>query len=166
MKTIEVNDEMYNFLMDLSEELNEQDHRATRMPYFFQVKTRHQIAVPEGNGIQAWFYDGNLIETEEDIKQAVQESLDHADSDRTYEVLSDRDKEFILESKGYSKVYYDYEDRFENAFFTSKACDAHIKANRHNLTDPVNYLSHAHRNPEMEKLMQFLCGLTGGKLHE
>ena len=72
----------------------------------------------------------------------------------------------FLESLGYEKVCYDYEPRYENSFLTSKACDEHIKANKHNLSDPVNYLSYANRNPEMEMLQKFLCELSGGKLHE
>jgi len=163
MKTISISDENYEFLMNLSRELNEQDNRGTRMPYFFQVQTKHQIAVPEGNGIEAWFNDGSLIETEEEIKEVIEEYQDYTVD---YDLLDDDTKEEILIDAGYSKVYYGYESRYENAFLTSKACDAHIEANRHNLSSPVNYLSYASRNPELEKLMEILCGLTGGTLHQ
>ena len=163
MNTISLSDENYEFLMNLSRELNEQDHRGTRMPYFFQVQTKHQIAVPEGNGITAWFNDGSLIETEEEIKEVIEEYQDYTVD---YALLDDDTKEEILIDAGYSKVSYDYEPRYENAFLTSKACDAHIESNRHNLSSPVNYLSYASRNPELEKLMEILCGLTGGTLHQ
>lgn len=43
MKTIEVSDETYKFLMDLSKELTTQNHRGTAMPYFFQIKTQEAV---------------------------------------------------------------------------------------------------------------------------
>ncbi len=166
MKTIHVSDENYEFLMNLSRELNEQDNRGTRTPYFFQVQIRHQIAAPDGNGITAWFNDGHLVETYEEIKELIEEQMIEMELSKQYSSMSDSDKEYFLESIGYKKVYYDYEFRYENAFLTSKACDAHIEANRHNLSSPVNYLSYASRNPELEKLMEILCGLTGETLHQ
>lgn len=93
MKTIEVTDEMYKFLEELSTELNTQNHRCTAMPYFFQVQTK-------------------------------------------------------------------------NAFLTEKACKEHIKLNKHHYNEPADYLMHAFRNPELEKLMEFICGITKGKLHK
>ena len=163
MKTISLSDESYEFLMNLSRELNEQDHRGTRMPYFFQVQTRHQIAVPDGNGITAWFNDGHLIETDDEIIEVIEE---YQGCSVDCNLLDDDTKEEILIDAGYRKVSYDYEPRYENAFLTSKACDAHIEVNRHNLSSPLNYLSYASRNPELEKLMEILCGLTGGTLHQ
>lgn len=166
MKTINISDESYEFLMNLSKELNEQDHRGTRMPYFFQVQTRHQIAAPDGDGITAWFNDGHLVETYEEIKELIEGQMIEMELSKQYSSMSDSDKEYFLESIGYKKVYCDYEFRYENAFLTSKACDAHIESNRHNLSSPVNYLSYASRNAELEKLMEILCGLTGGTLHQ
>jgi len=65
MKTIEVTDEMYKFLMNLSNELNIQNHRLTAMPYFFQIQTQEQVPAPEDSGTEAWHYDGLIIETDE-----------------------------------------------------------------------------------------------------
>ena len=73
MKTIKVTDEMHNFLIELSKELNTQNHRATRMPYFFQIQTKEQIASAEGVGTEAWHYDGSLIETKEEIEDVITE---------------------------------------------------------------------------------------------
>ena len=47
MKIIEIEDEMYEFLMNLSKELNTQDHRGTAMPYFFQIQTKEKVAAPD-----------------------------------------------------------------------------------------------------------------------
>lgn len=166
MKTIQVTDEMYNSLMELSNELKTQSHRGTAMPYFFQVSTKHQVSCAEGNGKEAWHYDGSLIEDKEDIIQAI---YDYHDGDKTKKEiknLSEWELDSEMETAGYRKVNYDYEQRLENAFFTEKACKEHIKNNSHNLSSPVDYLSHAFRNPEMELVMKFLCGLNGGKMHK
>jgi len=165
MKTVEVNDEMYEFLMNLSKELNTQDHRGTRMPYFFQVQTKEQIAVPEGCGTEAWHYDGSLIETKEEIEEAVNEWKEWDEATTEFNHLEDYEVDEILEEAGWRKVNYDYRDNLENCFLTSKACDEHIIINKHNLKSPVNYLSGSFRNPELEMVMKFLCELTGGKLH-
>ena len=166
MKNIQVTDEMYEFLMNLSKELNTQDHRGTRMPYFFQVETKEQVSAPEGCGTEAWHYDGSLIETEEEIKEVVFEykGWDENNSE-SYDKLYDYEKESILELSGYQKVNYEYRSNYENAFFTSKACDEHIRVNGHNLNSPKNYLTGAIRNTELETVMKFLCELSGGKLH-
>jgi len=166
MKTIEVNDETYNFLMDLSKEINTQNHRGTAMPYFFQVQTKHQIAVPEGNGIVAWHYDGSLIETQEDIIQAIYDYHDGDLTKKTIKKMSNWERESEMERAGYNKVNYDYEERLENSFLTEKSCLQHIKDNKHNLSSPRDYLSYASRNPEMEKLLKFICELNGGVLHK
>ena len=165
MKIIQVNDEMYEFLMNLSTELNTQDHRGTRMPYFFQVQTQEQIAVPDGCGTEAWHQDGSMIETHSEIMETICELKEWDQWDDRFCSLDDYERDSILEEAGWNKVTYDYRSNLENAFLTSKACDEHIAANKHNLKSPTNYLSGAYRNPEMEQLMKFLCELTGGKLH-
>jgi len=165
MKKIEVSDEMYIFLKELSKELNTQDHRGTRMPYFFQVREEEEISVPLGNGEIAWYCDGSLLKTEEEISGAINYYKEWATGSPEYEELDEDDKADILEEAGYREVNYDTQHTLSNAFLTSKACDQHIKDNGHNLKSPMNYLSGSFRNPELEKLMQFLCELTGGQLH-
>jgi 5'-3' exonuclease len=162
MKTIEVTDEMYASLIELSEELNTQDHRATAMPYFFQIQTQEEVAVPDGCGNEAWHYDGTLLKTDKEINEEVSEIKDIS-TDKVAE-LSNDEKEEILEKAGWNKVCYDYKDKYENAFFTAKACKEHIRLNSYHYIKPVDYLSHASRNPELELVLKFLCELTG-KMH-
>jgi hypothetical protein len=141
MKTIEVTDEMYDFLINLSKELNTQDHRATAMPYFYQIQTKEQVAVPEGCGIMAWHQDGSLIETDEEIDTVVFEWKDES-------------------------VPFEDKEKLENAFLTEKACKKHIELNYYHYCKPVDYLNHAFRNPELEQVLKFICQLTGGELHK
>lgn len=165
MKTIQLSDEMHAALMEISKGLNNQSHRGTAMPYFFQVQTEHQIAVPEGNGNEAWYMDEGTIETEKEIVDTIYDYKCGKMTKKKIKELDSYDKEEILEEAGWRKVYYDYEKRLENAFFTEKACEHHIKINSHNLNKPHSYLSHAFRNPEMETVLTFLCELSGGKIH-
>lgn len=158
MKQIEVTDEMYDFLINISKELNTQDNRATAKPYFFQVQVKEQIAVPEGCGNEAWHYDGSLIETDEEINQAIAEYKEIDVSE--VQEMDEYEKEEILEKAGYNKVNYDYKHNYENCFLTEKACEKHIEINRHNYKNPHSYLNHAYRNSEMEKLFEFLGGLA------
>lgn len=162
MKIIEVTDEMYGFLMNLSKELTTQNHRGTAMPYFFQIQTREEFPTMEGNGQVAWVYDGTKIETEEEITEAIADYKEIP----TSEVPTGRyEREKLLEEAGYSEVSYDIRYNLQNAFLTSKACDEHIRLNNYHYDTPINYLSHSFRNPEMEKLMTFICGLTGKEIH-
>lgn len=165
MKTIQVSDEIAEGLLAISRELNSQDNRATAMPYFFQVQTKHQIAVPEGNGTEAWNYDGHLIVTDEDINFAIYDYYEGKYSKKQIKGFDGGMKEELLEKMGYRKVWFDYENRLENSFFTEKACDDHIRQNKHNLKEPRSYVSNAHRNPEMELVMKFLCELSVGMVH-
>jgi hypothetical protein len=165
MKTIEVSDEMHDFLMELSKEINSQDHRCTAMPYFFQIQTKKEVPSPEGCGNEAWYKDDNTIESEEEINQEIFEIKEEQLSIDEIKKLDNWEKEEILEGSGWRKIYYTTENQYENAFFTAKACELHIKKNDYHYREPVSYLQGAWRNPEMEMIMKFLCELSGGKLH-
>lgn len=169
MKTIEVSDETYEFLINLSKELNSQNHRGTRMPYIFQIEQVEEIPTSDGCGDEVWICDGHVcLRTDEDIKQAVFEykewDLDNEDHQNLFDDLDSYDIEQILE-ENYSKHSITTQKRYTNAFFTEKACVEHIKANDYHYSSPRDYLNHAFRNPEIEGVMKFLCELTGGKLH-
>jgi len=167
MRIIKISDDIYEQLIQISKELNSQNNRSTAMPYFFQIQTNERIAVPYGCGNEAWNNDGSLIESDEEIKEAIYNYKDwDKENDSDYELLNDYEREEILTDAGWSKVNYNYEHKYQNAFFTEKACKEHIKLNHYHYHEPVDYLSHAFRNPEMELIMKFLCELTDGKLYK
>jgi hypothetical protein len=171
MKTIEVTDEMYDSLMELSKELNTQDHRCTAMPYFFQIQTEEWEPAPEGQGEEVWFCDGSFLESEDEVKKAVinykewNYEYGQNDIERKYNELTDDEKEEILENN-YQKVNRQKVFKLQNAFLTEKACKDHIKKNRYHYEKPTDYLSHANRNSDMETIMKFICELSGGKMHK
>jgi hypothetical protein len=163
MKTIQVSDEMYAQLMELSKEMNIQDKRATAEPYFFQIQTKKKIYVPDGCGNECWVNDDNEIETEEGINDTIFQYEDEAIPIENIQSMKDYEKEEILERAGWRKVNYQFEDQYENAFFTSKACKDHIEKNHYHYHKPIDYLTHAFRNPEMELIFKFLSSLTDKK---
>lgn len=170
MKTIQVTDEMYEFLMDLSKELSTQDHRCTAMPYFFQIQEVVETPTGEGMGEDVWVCDGDIaLRTREDIKEAVFEykewSLDSPSHQAKFEKLYSFEIEDILE-KNYQKFSVTKERTYKNAFLTERACREHIKANNYHYSQPSDFLTHAFRNPELEKVMEFILSLTNNSLHK
>lgn len=164
MKTIEVSDELYAKLIELSENINSQDNRGTATPYFFQIKTNEKRRVAEGCGTECWAYDGSTIETEKEINQAVADWLD--EDVESVKSKSEYEKEGILEKAGWQRMNYDYEEKFQNAFLTEKSCKEHIKRNGYHYVEPSDYLMHAFRNPDLELVFEFLGGLTEKKIRK
>ncbi len=173
MKTIEVSDEMYDALMALSNEINSQDHRGTAMPYIIQVYEKERITgIDSDYDTDGYFWFGSDCTDEvepnvDDMKEALMDLHDVIfDKGEEGEGISEEDLEELMEQHNYHKIYYNYQDVFRNAFFTAKACKEHIESNKHHYNENVkNSLNHTFRNPEMRLVMEFLCGLTGRKLH-
>lgn len=185
MKTIEITDEMFEKLSDISKELNNQDHRATRMPYVFQIRQTKKINCQEWH--EDWFL---LISNEywelefknykkiieflkehdefESFETAINEIIENnkiyssAWDEYNYDEIID----LISDKLELSKWYYKNVADFSNAFFTEKWIKEHIKANHYHYEEKTDdYLTFLNRNPEMETVMQFLCELSWWKLH-
>jgi hypothetical protein len=160
MKNITITDEMYDFLMELSKEINTQDNRATAKPYFFQIQTNEEVAVPEGCGEKAWYYDGSKIKTQEEIDQVIFDYYDPQYTMDEVKQMDEWDKFDMLRDHGWREVYFDYKNEYQNAFLTAKACKEHIRLNHYHYREPVDYLSYATRNPELEQVLKFISELT------
>jgi len=169
MKTIEVTDEMYNSLMELSKEMTSQDNLGTRMPHMFQIRTKKEVAAHEGCGEEIWVNDeGDELRTVEEIAEYVEQYLSDNDNQEQFkEMDSDEILGFLQDelNEGWRKVWVNIEYEYKNTFLTSKACQEHIDANHYHYNEPIVYLNHAWRNPEQEIVSKFLCELSGGKLH-
>jgi tRNA G26 N,N-dimethylase Trm1 len=164
MKTIELSNEMYEKLVALSNEMNSQDHRGTAMPYFFQVMETKKIYGVDGDydtDGYVWVKDGTTQNTVESMIEALENDEVEFDKENATESFLEN----LMEENGYVKGYYRNEEVYSNAFFSEKSCKEHIQANKYHYESPVDYLSHAFRNPDMELISKFLCELTGGKIH-
>lgn len=162
MKTIEVTDEMYEFLMNLSKEIKEQDNRCTAMPYFFQVRETKEVAAHRGCGTEVMYSSGYETElrTDKEKIEWIKENFELFDG-KGYGDECDWILDEMLDSVGFEVFNVDVDYEYSNVFFTSKACDEHIRINRHNLKQPVSFIQHAFRNQEMEMIFKFLIGLYG-----
>lgn len=170
MKTIQVPDEMYAKLMALANEMVKQDPRATRMPHLFQIRTTEEVAAYDGCGEQVWVDDEENKLDEKDIKEKVINNqnwglLPKSTATRKYKFLDEFEVESILEDIGCRKLNVTNEYRYQNCFFTAKACKQHIKQNDYHYNQPTDYLNHAWRNPEMELVATFLCSLVGKPMY-
>ncbi len=168
MKTIKVDDDMYNFLIELSNELNTQDNRATALPYFFQIQETKRVITTDDNDehLVVWLNDDfepcftGKDEERDAMFKLCNRDLDNEEDHEWFDELLDCDIEDIMNLEGYSKFYYRNETIKTNSFLTEKACHKHIKANHYHYDNPVSFLSHAFRNPELEKVMKFISDLT------
>ena len=160
MKTIEITDEMYNALMEISKELNTQNHRCTAMPYMIQLSEKKEVAAYEGCGETYWFgNEGEKLYTEDDENEVIKEHLQEKyGTDDSFEELEDYEKESILEDLEYRKLEVTQEDELSNFFFTDKGL-------RDYYGKDVNTYMTGVTNPELKTVMTFLCELSGGKLH-
>lgn len=175
MKTIEVTDEMYNSLIELSKEMLSQDNRATAMPHMFQIRTDEEIPAHDGCGESIWIENNGEIElrSDEDEKDYIIQFEAELFNDEMIvqktakvEAMSEYEISSWLEKHDFRQIEVSISHKYANTFFTAKACDDHIKRNHYHYNNPVSYLNHALRNPEMELISKFLCQLTCGKIHK
>jgi len=178
MKTIEISDEMYDSLVEISTLIKTQDNRCTASPYFFQVQTSKEVPTCEGCGEEIWVdNDGCELRNEKEIREYISEKIFENDESmleltdeealiKTEEIVDKMDSYDLyeyLENRKYDnwrKVNVTEIYQYENVFFTEKACREHIRINGHNLNKPRTYINYAFRNPEMELIINFLHGLT------
>lgn len=166
-RTINVSNEVYEFLINLSKEIRDQDNRGTAFPYFYQIQQEKEVPVPEGCGDEVWVMDGEVhLRTEEDIREAVFEykcwNLDSKSDQDKYLNLTSWEVEEIL-SVNYRKFDVSIEHSYSNMFLTHKAYLDHVKCNGHNLNNPKSFLFYAYRNSEMSQLIDFILSLTDKK---
>jgi hypothetical protein len=173
MKTIEVSDEMYDRLMALAHEITTQDPRGTRAPHIFQVREWKRVYDWGLNGNQAiWVDQGNQSEIE-----TYEELVNHLDSygitipDNLKEMWEESGwwdlKEFLEQNcSSMEECSYSLEPVYHNYFLTEKACKEHVRLNGYHYNNPDTYLQHAWRNPDMELVAEFFCGLLGKTPHQ
>lgn len=159
MKMIEVTDEQYEFLMNLSKEINTQDNRITADPIFC-VYQKVMTPMPEGCGEEGWINeDGNLL-TDEDINEIADEYNEEHKDDK--EKTEFKDDEEILEELEYRKVNYEFKDVLVSGqpYFSEKAAQDHIDCNHYHYHKPFTYVESAWRNDEWQVIRGIIIGLT------
>jgi hypothetical protein len=177
MKTIEVSDEMYAKLIDLATEMTTQDPRGTRMPHMFQIREKKKVYDWSLNGeFKIWVDMGDQVEIETigELKEYLENNGIEYDEEKLTTEWEEKDK-YMYESDldlfieencpELKECSYSWEYVYHNHFLTEKGCKEHIQRNHYHYNEPVDYLNHAWRNPEMDLISEFLCGLVGKKIH-
>jgi hypothetical protein len=165
---IEVPDEMYEKLIELATEMTTQDPRGTRMPHMYQIQEKKKVYDWGLNGdVRIWVNgDGYEIETFEEFSEYLNDNVTKV-PENIKDLWEDHWEleSWIEKNTDLKPCSYSYEPVYHNHFLTAKGCKEHIQRNGYHYNDPVDYLNHAWRNPEMELVSEFLCSLVGKKMH-
>lgn len=176
MKTIQISDELYERLLEISKELNSQNHLGTAMPYLFQVKDIRRMPTFEWVDVK-WYEFVNTDrqssfdapETKEKLLKMVKEEYENSDEETPLDLEDYNEDELesvLYEKFWYEKLPYTEIEVLTNWFFTRKAVENHIERNSYHYSKPESYLTHSFRNPDMETVMEFLCQISWGELHK
>jgi hypothetical protein len=169
MKTIELKDEYYFFLMELSDKLNTQNNYGINDPIIFQVFDEIEVPAFEGCGeIKKYVkYDNSfLVDDNESIKEALleiwNENKKYKSFDMWHNSLDEFDIETILEKNGYCILEFNKMGILSNSFLTRESCENNIRLNEHRYNDPTVYCTNLSANNEMDQLIKILKSLTNG----
>jgi hypothetical protein len=171
MKTIEVSEEMYDKLIGLATEMTTQDPRGTKMPHMFQIRDwKKQYDWGLNGDTHIWVGDyGEEIETLDEFKEYL-ENNGFGIPENIEDIWNDHwDMEDWIESNNIElkQCSYSLVPEYTNHFLTAKAAEEHLRLNNyHYHKDADVYLKHAWRNPEMEIMSEFLCGLVDKEPHK
>ena len=187
MKTIEVTDEQYDFLMNLSKEMNTQDNRATTR-VMFTVFQKKKIYGVDGDYTDKTEYmeeddcDGTIqfediigrindrnegLDEEEDRDEFVRLECWHHHEHMCKECIEDKNWGAFDLPDGFKEIGYVVNDMvYVDNFFSEKAAEAHIKQNHYHYEEPYVYGTSAWRNPEIETLQEILKSINPVKKEE
>lgn len=172
MKKIELSQEDFEFLQELSHELNTQTTDGNAQPVYWGVMETEEVGAPEGCGDPIIYMgDGETMELEEAVKYVEEEYLKDLD-EANQEEWADIDKNdmddvvrFMNENLDWHNVrivWYKKQERISNdtgAFLTKRACKEYIEKFHYNHCHPHTYAMTAYRNFELERLLKILKGI-------
>lgn len=175
---IELSNEDYEFLKELQNELNVQEHDGNADPVFWGVEETVEecrggdgeyggdpyITYDDGK----WSLEEAIEEVEDELKNNPEysdewlhkewEEVDKSCAEDVYEFMTE-----MLHWEGiYGVVYVENVKRvtpFTGAFITKRACKEYIKKYGYNHNDPHTYAMTAYRNFELGKLINILKNL-------
>ncbi len=163
---VDIPDEMYEGLIELSRQINSQSNRATAMPYIFQVEEDEKVWDTGLNQSNLCFLSEDFDSCYELSEKGVREYCKGTEIELPEDIENIDQYSEWFEKHHLTVSSYGYRQKYSNAFFTAKGCKEHIEKNHYHYTKPRDFLSYAFRNPEMELVYKFLCGLTGEKMHK
>lgn len=149
-------------LAGLAREIREQDNHGTSAPYFYVVRCRKEVAVPDGTTDQVRYWDGDSVwSSAEKYREFHNDGMAHSD-----DLISLEGAQRFLDTE--CQRYCVKEDfEHQNVFFTQKGYEQHMHLNGHNyrhFKDTSFYIQHAFRNPEMGDLLESIEAFTDAKV--
>lgn len=145
MPKVEIKQETLDFLQGLAKEINKQDNRSTRSPYYYVIWV--QKLVLDACGEDYYYVDGESTTREDLEKMPVDEFVD------TYG----------LEKAPTQTMSWKWVAGCNDSIFlTEKAAKKHLEQNRHHYgKDAVTYVKYFWRCPEMENLFKAIADVSG-----
>lgn len=176
MKTIELRDEDYKALMELSKELQTQDNHGQRFPYYWNPSSIKRV--PDEDGEFHMIYDYDLCESytieeyaerDNDLWNEFcaewfdEDERDWSDIADILAMYSGEWVEHIQDKRPNTHIYHETEERKceHNISFFLSDVKSFIKCNSHHLDrDPKTYGRSVWRMGKMEKLMEILLRIN------
>lgn len=148
MKSINVTDEQYDFLMKLAQELKTQNNAWTQNPLYIVYDWEKVPTSSDYADDSQWReIDGECFyDSEEECIEALKENYD----DETYEPE---------EGEDYEQVYYLKKRVYVATFFTRKAAEQFIKVNEYHWHEPHIYVESMWRNYEFQGIVRAIAEL-------
>ena len=151
-------------LIEIGKEIATQDNMATAHPIFIlfnweQIPTKEDWARSSED-----YYYLDHYECEE-IGKTKEEMINYiGNSDFLTDEIRGLDPDEIMEKANeygwnWEKIFYIEFKEYKNTFFTRKALEKHLESNRHHYDKPFIYCACLWRNPEMQKIRNYLMNL-------
>lgn len=180
MPYIKLNDDLYNKVKQLAEEIANQDNRGTSKPYFFQIRQSKEVV-----GVESDYTDKYKVINEDckelcedtELPSFLAEYIIEGYVEETNPIVAlipagaTKDEittmfismgyvelqELVIEHLGWDIVGYKLIETYENAFLTEKSIKKHLKLNRHHYTkNAYDYLQYSFRNPDLKLIFELL----------
>ena len=167
MNKIDLSQEDYDFLKDLSHELNTQPNDGSAEPLFWGIMEKTEVLAPEGCGRPKIRHDDGAWEFDEAVSyvndiiheydEDIQSEWQNIDKDFPEDVC-----EFMQERLkwDFCDLYWaedkDVLSRNTGAFITKRAAKNYVEKYAYNHNQPYTYAMTAFRNPEYERLIKIL----------
>ncbi len=134
---------------ELKHELETQDNRATRDPFFIVYDWERVTSTQGYTDTYCWVIDGDNY-TDDELKEYLKENdVEVPDGISGYEF------EELAEKHEVTKWYYVERRKFVNAFLTEKAAQSFIKANHYHWRKPHVYVDCLWRNEELKGIREY-----------
>lgn len=163
MREIKVTDEQYDFLINLSKEINTQDNLATAHPLYCIFDKEDVPTSSDYSDKYAWLSYDCDYHIDGDDKKSIKEKIQSYKDDNPEEVenMKDMGEDDAMEHMEFKKVYGIEKERFTgNAFLTMKAAKRFIELNHYHYKKPYVFVTSAWRNDEMQTIMGIIKELS------